>query len=198
MKRIALVVLLALLSVVPAVGFENWPLTRINSSVAMLTWRDAEGNCTATSINEKKGRYMTVAHCVADGVIINDNNAELLYADHVNDLAVYDVADGKGQPGIKLGRKPNPGDEVLAVGYGLGAPVPLARPAIVISNIVSPFPEDNGIDLQFTSFQHIAGMSGGPVVNRAGELVSIVQCGYQSLGCGAVYSNVATVYNQYK
>jgi S1-C subfamily serine protease len=200
MKRLLAAVLLALLTVVPATAFERWPLAMVNRSVAMLAWQNEDGNCTAFSINQKKGRYLTAGHCVGDQgtvVLINDTEAELLYADYVNDIAVYDVADGKGQPALKLGLAPVIGDEIMYVGHGYGAPVPVAEVGIFL--IPSQLPPFEALSpKQFASTDAIPGMSGGPIVNRKGEVVGMVTCSYRQLGCGVEYVTVARVYNLYK
>jgi len=79
---------------------------------------------------------------------------------------------------------PGIGDEVMSIGYGYGLERPFFRKAMVSDNAVM-IPESGiggpfiGVDSGF-----IGGQSGGPVVNRAGEVVSIVQRASDKLGIG--------------
>jgi hypothetical protein len=202
MKRFLSALLVAAITLVPASAFtaERWPLEKVFRSIARLDMED--GSCTATSVGGKYGFYLTAAHCIPDegSPYIAGRPGLLVEVDAVHDLAVYSLMGQKGQPPIELGLSPQIGDEVLAVGYGGGWDFPSVSPIGVVfaNNALPPWAQDEGIEYRFDSAVPTGGMSGGPVINRKGQIVGLVKCGAQLTGCGPTYSAVARLVVKYR
>jgi S1-C subfamily serine protease len=140
---------------------------------------------TGVIVNED-GAILTSLHVVADAtsieVIFADGthaNAQIVSAEPENDIAVL-VADGSPEviiPAV-LGSTGNLriGDEAYAVGNPLGLPGSMS--AGVISGFDRSLPLDDGEGrleglIQFDAAVN-PGNSGGPLLNRAGQVIGIV------------------------
>ncbi len=195
MKRLLAAVVVSLLAVVPLAG-DSWPLERINRSIAKVTWASDEGSCSAFSINERKGYYITAYHCFArQGMFVGGVAAQEIAAYPDYDLAVIG---SRARPALKLGPKPTLGDEVLSLGYGYGAPFTTPVVGLVASHS-EMYPESgySVVPLQWQAPTFYNGMSGGPIVNHSGQVVGVVKCGYANLGCAVKYESVAMVIAKY-
>lgn len=147
------------------------------------------GGCTgfviATVVNkddEKKTRILTAAHCEGPEMYADQVPTTVLYKDTKKDLMVLEVDDLE-RPALKLAASdPQMGDLVASYGYGYALERPMFRVAH-ISDDKTYLPEQGGpyfvIDAAF-----VPGMSGGPVVNAAGEVVMIVQMASDRVGLG--------------
>lgn len=150
------------------------------------------GACTAFVINTEKKYLLTAAHCFQKEMIWVDRVlAKVIALDSKKDLMViYAEHLDPSRPALKLAAaNPERGQEVMSAGYGYALERPFFRRAHVQDDQLM-IPQD-GIGGPFISVDSpfIGGQSGGPVVNQAGDVVSIVQrgdSGSTGLGVGAV------------
>ena len=177
-----LLVLLALVTACatasPAVGKERMsPVGRAFHATVELQTEEERTFCSGVIVEDV---ILTAWHCVEDGetvfvkTIEGRFEAALSDFDMVADLAVLLPADGRALPkGVKLARKaPGFADEVWLIGHALGE-----YDYSITKGIVShPNREDGlygGSWMQHDAGQ-IGGNSGGPVLNKRGQLVGIV------------------------
>ena len=197
MKRLVLSAILAVsLLVSPAQAF-NWSgvFMQVQKSVVQLF--HARGTCTAFSINQQKGYYLTAAHCLGENMAMWKEATTATGTQHTFrvlrvlgssielDLAVLEAAEGL--QGLPRGRVPNKGDEVASIGYAFGEPEPFIIGAI-ITHIKEARSYGRYRHIIMKDNQDIGGMSGGPVVDTKGRLVGMVQ---QGVVIDAQVSNIA-------
>lgn len=174
------VLLLITLMVSLCVGAEG---ATYDASVRPL-WKAQEQICTANSINQKIGLWLTAFHCVRGGgeFAIEDRSnpdqplhqATIVVTDERRDLAVL-LTMGLRVPAIRLAvQAPVVGEEVFMVGYPGG----LRQPQFVKGYVSHPDTEVPEIGhYQMFGMPVCGGHSGSAIVNAAGELVSIAQIG---------------------
>lgn len=120
-----------------------------------------EHSCTSFSVG--KNEFATAAHCVNRGKFsIAGYEISNFKADPSMDIAVVHVP-GLSLPPVKFANKVTLGEQLASFGYGIGS-------MKVGDNRVSELM--NGQIIIWNGA--ISGMSGGPVMNMRGELVSIV------------------------
>ncbi|MEK6711146.1 MAG: trypsin-like peptidase domain-containing protein, partial [Nitrospinota bacterium] len=158
---------------ISAVGIDPFKLSeRVTSSVGSGFLIDAQG------------RILTNSHVVfrrsAIAVTLDDGKtfpAKLLGADPLLDLAVIQIsAAGAGHPVSKLGDsdKAEVGEEVLAIGNPLGLDQTLTRGIVSGLNRVLPdSPASRNLPFIQTDAAINPGSSGGPLLNRCGEVVGV-------------------------
>ncbi len=193
MKRIIAAIVVGILVITaPAFG-ADWQTTaaKVTRSVGELTiWEngEVEGYCTAFSINDDKDYFLTADHCFGEYMTLDGMNAYAVWGDPDADLMLLVVPDsGKGRyPALKLAKDmPKQGEPAAALGYGFGT----MGTTFMAGYVVQP---DTVIQINaFKGEQHytitnitIPGMSGGPVFNDKGEVISIVQMGNDKIGIG--------------
>jgi S1-C subfamily serine protease len=147
------------------------------------------GGCTGFVINtrldkddEKKTIILTAAHCDGEQLYADQTPAKVLFKDTKKDLMVLEV-DDLDRPALRLATQdPAVGHLVASYGFGYSLERPMFRVAHV-SDDKTYIPETGGpfyvIDAAF-----VPGMSGGAVVNVAGEVVMIVQMASDRVGLG--------------
>jgi S1-C subfamily serine protease len=146
--------------------------------------------CTASSIDEQRGMFLTANHCVnSKQVRVNWQIAWVVKADVKLDLAVLQ------SPGVRLpALKPYTGIilagmDIASFGHAYGWELPLFRgghvshPYMLVPEVTAAYPYLDGRFLVM-DYALIGGMSGGPVVNPDGLLVSINQMGNGVQGLG--------------
>lgn len=150
-----------------------------------------EGSCTGFVINSNAkddkqdvDYVLTAAHCYAKDLYVAGQPASVKSRDEKKDLLVLQVED-LDKPAIKLAKaNPKVGDEVASFGYGYGLERPMLRVTHISDDqIYIPY-QGIGGPLVAVDITFIPGMSGGPVVNEAGELVQIVQMSTEIVGFG--------------
>jgi S1-C subfamily serine protease len=193
MKRTLFTVVLAFLLVVASAGASTWVDTagKVAKSTAEVTIFEngaIEGYCTAFSINDAKDYFLTADHCYGEYMTVDGMNAYAIWGDPDADLMLLVVPDsGEGRyPALTLAKEmPKQGQPAAALGYGFGT----IGTTFMAGYVVQP---DTIIPIQpFNGEQHytitnitIPGMSGGPVFNDNGEIISIVQMGNSQIGIG--------------
>lgn len=136
--------------------------------------------CTGFVIN--KHRVMTAAHCVGEAMTADGIAVKVLKADETTDLALLDVDTNK--PALAFQDRPlERGDALTALGYGFGwTRILVLEVKVLLVDYTPP-----GTDLaagMFVDGGYIGGMSGGPVVDANGKVVSIVQRSVEKAGYG--------------
>lgn len=206
-KAILLVVLTCLILVSPShaqIVPISWPdiIAQTELSIYKLQMTrfgmfgdELVGYCTGWSINELKGFIVTAAHCEGENMLADGHKAEILYVNTTADLMILQVSEGK-KPSIKPSTKiVKKGDELLAIGYGYGFTQPVAKQCkVAVADLVINEIEE-GERFLIADCAYIGGMSGGPVVNSEGKVISIVQLGSpdNATGLGRVLKTIRDV-----
>ena len=181
-------VLAMVLMVVPVSAADWTPVAdKLAQSVVYIV--NAEGSCTGFVINAHKGDkdlVLTAAHCDGDKLFADNAVARVVWKDGKRDLMILEVDDTE-RPAVTLA-KSNPalGEEIVSYGFGMGLEKPMFRHAYV-SNPSINLPDVEGGPFVMIDAAYVGGQSGGPVINAAGEVVSIVQraSGLVGIGVGA-------------
>lgn len=190
-----LLLALALLATSPLLSAspDTWAPIAARTLKSIVEVENTQGRCTGFVIDPAHGDkgktdlIMTAAHCDGDELFADRSPAKVISKDTKHDFLIVEVSD-TDRPALSLAAtNPLPGDEALSYGYGYGLDRPLLRVAHISDD--STYIPEGGIGGPFlvTDVSFVSGMSGGPVVNAAGEVVMIVQLGnaYVGLGRGA-------------
>lgn len=178
--KVSAVLLMSLLAVSPALAQWETQAASIRDSIVYI--ENTQGSCTGAVINNEKDLVLTAAHCDGPELFVDQSPAKVLSKDVKNDLMVLEVKD-IDRPALKLALKnPVVGQEVATYGYGYGLERPLFRTHTV---------SDNETQIPELPYRYIAvdsafipGQSGGPVVDKNGAIVAIVQRGNSIIGLG--------------
>jgi hypothetical protein len=148
-----------------------------------------DGHCTAFSVNETPGRWVTAGHCAQGDVRVGQLVFRPLAKDALNDLALLET--DHGLPPLLLGAEPREGDPTMAIGYPASSESPMAVPS-VYQGTFKAWSEDTHRFAIFVG-NSMPGMSGGPILDRSGRVVSVVLGGgnpaqwSQNVGFGTPY-----------
>lgn len=164
---------------------------KLSKSVVYL--ENTNGSCTGFLINsdatnkdkESVDYILTAAHCDGPELYADQSVTRVLWKDVKFDVMVLEIRD-TGRPALVMAKdNPKIGEELASYGFGYGLERPMFRTAHV-SDDKTYIPEDGiGGPLIVIDAQFVPGMSGGPCVNAAGEVVLIVQRGGGGVGIGA-------------
>lgn len=170
----------------------DWNAVALRLAKSVVYIETKHGSCTGFVIHdaaknkdkEDVDYVLTAAHCEGDDLYADQTVAKVIWKDTKKDLLVLEVAD-LGRPSLPIAQaNPKVGDSIASFGFGFGLERPMFRTAIV-SDDKTYIPEDGiGGPLIVIDADYVSGMSGGPVVNVAGEVVSIVQRGSSGVGLG--------------
>lgn len=141
---------------------------------------DATATCSGFFIDSKRHYILTDAHCDGADLRVEGSAATRIYKDDDRDLMVLSDYFIFG-PALRLAPKPPVvGEEVGSLGTGLGLSQPMFRIAHVatVGLQVTVYP---GIYVALDK-AFIHGQSGGPVVNRRGEVIGIVNSTQEDVG----------------
>jgi S1-C subfamily serine protease len=175
-----------LLSVFMAVA-PDWTKTADTLSKSVVFIASSGGTCSGFVINAHakgdKDYILTAAHCDGKELYADNVPAKVVMKDAKRDLLILEV-DDLDRPAVVLAVK-NPllGEEVASFGYGGGLEKPMFRLAHV-SHPAIDLPELEGGPFVMIDAGYVGGMSGGPVSNALGEVVSIVQRASDKVGLG--------------
>lgn len=154
------------------------------------------GACTAFSIREVPGQFITANHCAQGKVEAGGVEFMVRHRDADEDLALIETA--WGLPALEVGREPRVGDELKAIGYPVASPNPMIFPSTYQGAFITPLLKETARTV--TVGNTIPGMSGGPIVDKRGEVVSVVLGGghpdkiYQAVGFGAQFEAVRRLF----
>lgn len=128
--------------------------------------------CSGFVIDDKRGLVMTAEHCVKPELSVDDVPSYVVFEDEKDDVAVLQTITDK--PALRPELKPVvAGEEVISIGYGYGFPVPQTRVLHVAAEQVY-VPDLKDYFIMYDT-PIVGGMSGGPVVDSNGRVVSINQ-----------------------
>jgi S1-C subfamily serine protease len=171
-------------------GAADWSPVADKLAQSVVYIETGEGSCTGFVINSQykadSDLVLTAAHCDGAAVLVDSMPARVIWKDTKQDLLVFQV-DDTGRPAVAIAKKdPAQGDELASFGYGYGLEKPMLRIAHV-SNASISLPEIEGGPFVMIDAGYVGGQSGGPCINAAGEVVSIVQraSGLVGIGVGA-------------
>ena len=208
---------LLLIGLVTGPASTDWskPVAKVQASTVRLSFESlnmrtgemGEAVCTAFSIKSNKGafyhNFLTAAHCSDENMLIDKKPALSIYVNTSLDLMVVQVAaENFYHPPLKPStRQLVRGLEVGALGYGFGFTEPLFRAGHIshpgYNGIESPWGKDQIIFI--FDGPYIGGMSGGPVFDQDGRVVSIIQMSNSLSGLGrpisVIYSATAQYWN---
>jgi S1-C subfamily serine protease len=188
MLRLLAIIFLAFMALGPAPAAKektNQELYRIvNASLVIVQVPKTEdptssdSTCGGVVVDTFNGRVLTAEHCVVEGrpVVVDGAPSEIIRKD--DEFALVSIPPTT-KPAIALAtREPDYGDDIIGMGFGYGFKTFMARSvAQLVGGMI-------GVDGLFAP-----GMSGGPMVNRQGELVGIVQMNvsgpFYTLGVGS-------------
>lgn len=184
-------------------------------ATAPLQWRDEVPNptqpapllnrCTAGFINAERHLWLTAAHCVSTigdpdaprmvyprDYHIAGYQARLIAVDLIHDLAILQTPNATAEVTLQLGDPPAWNDEVSLNGYAWGAPQSL----YIHGRIANPFYWVEWFQKDYCLFTAmvIPGMSGSPIVNKKGKIISVLQIGWREtpLSGGATYQELVS------
>lgn len=172
------------------VSADSFPLERTLRSVfrASVTIDGKPGACSMFSVSDQPPLYVTAAHCASGPVTFGALRFLPLEVDIDEDVAIFE---GEGSlPPLTLGPAPKVGDLTMAIGYPGLSPKPIGIPT-TYQGIFAAWGKPDEAPMAIFAGNTIPGMSGGPVINRRGEVVSVVLGGgkvgqtYQNVGFGA-------------
>lgn len=165
MKRTALSFLLALVLL-------TTPLLGAHKTPSILPLSNGTVNyCTAFSINEEVGLWMTARHCVSEETAYLDGKvAVLAYVAPDQDIALY--RSETTAPSLRLSKQtPRVGDALSVVGHPFGMPVLATQKGYLAARgLIMP----NGQLSDVLDLAVAPGNSGSPVLNAKGEVVGLL------------------------
>lgn len=186
--RVVASFLLSLLLCLP-VSAHNWApvIAQVERSIVRVTAEEAieddvDGGilfktCTGFTINKKQNYVLTAAHCLGDenSLKVDDMPSFVVKADYLLDLAIAVNLATPGRPSLKPSRKvAMKGLPVAALGFGYGEEALTSKTGAIMAPrfvwSVSPLRT-----YFLTDFSLIGGMSGGPIVDSDGRVMSINQ-----------------------
>lgn len=158
----------------PSKAWANRVVMKVLQSVVRVTSDNSV--CTGFVIDAQKDIVLTAGHCVDAFPVYADGEEAIviLDEDEVVDLAVLQARIRK--PALEPALDIEHGEEIVAIGYANGFPVPQMRVGFVLAPFASAIgPLGLGHGYVIMSFPLVGGMSGGPVVNKEGKVVGISQ-----------------------
>lgn len=174
MKRLFATLIVAALTLMPSFGWsQNFPLAKIMPSVVPMYSPLFESvGCTAFSMGDDY--FATASHCLPEGVPVTVYGKEfqVVQNDSTIDIAVFRTKEAVNVPALRMGPKPKQGDWVLSLGYLSGRQSITFFPGMVLHTDDPQF----GFGSFVTAGHSGTGMSGGPVVDGQGRVVSIHLC----------------------
>lgn len=227
MSRIIFTALLALTLIAsPIQAATDWVATaaKVRPSIARIqgTWEGkTETVCTTFSINEAKNYFLTANHCDlresfinGDGdtttgtddhkIWVEGHEAFPIYQNPDLDIMVMVVPD-LDEPALHLTHEVSTAEPVMSYGWGFGLDLPIIR----IANVAIPSAEFPQVfenfhygskDATYTLYDapFIHGQSGGPILNTAGEVVSVCQANIpDSVGISVTVSELQVSIGKY-
>lgn len=134
--------------------------------------------CTAFSINERAGYWMTARHCAQSNTVnaaweatIDNQWALVIYRDPAHDIAVIQSA--ARHPALKMAsRGSEPGDAAVIIGYPWGMPRGQSTTFGHIAALLVPI--ENWYPSDIYDITVAPGNSGSPVLNLDGRIVGLV------------------------
>lgn len=168
---------------------DEWNSVARNVLASIVYVESNKTYCTGFVINAKLKYVMTANHCDAPegrNVWVDRVQGVIISKDTKKDIAIFEVKnlDSK-HPALTLaGKDPEIGQEVMSAGFGMNLERPLVRKAMVSDTALYINEDGIGGPLIALDAAFVGGQSGGPVVNKAGEVVMLVQFASGTVGMG--------------
>jgi S1-C subfamily serine protease len=188
MRRTLLAAVIVLALACPALATTGW--TAVAARVAAASARVEHAGrtvCSAFSIDEQRGLFMTAYHCLGEALTLDGHIAWTVYAHRDLDLAVLETR-GVRKPALVPGPAAVVGQPIAAFGWGYGLNEPLFRTGVV-SAVGLVIPELSGAWLT-TDFSLVGGQSGGAMVDAEGRVISINLMGSSAVGLGRSITDI--------
>jgi hypothetical protein len=134
-----------------------------------VTLNSGDGYCSAFSVNEETGIFMTADHCLDADMLINDHKVDILAMNGIVDLAL--IRADVHIPALILGEQPPQDSEVKLIGYVKKNPVTFT---LSILGVTQPGEDGPFMFIFGGSLHAVGGMSGGPIVDTKGQVVSVI------------------------
>jgi S1-C subfamily serine protease len=175
-----------------AAAAADWATVADKLAKSIVYIETKAGSCTGFVVNadatnkdkERVSWILSAAHCDGEEVYADQTSAHVLFKDTKRDLLVLETAD-LNRPALAIATdNPKLGEEIASYGYGWSLERPMFRVAHVSDDRTYIAEDGIGGPLIVIDAQYVPGQSGGPVVNAAGQVVSIVQRGGQGVGIG--------------
>ena len=165
----------------------DWTAIAKKTGESVVRVETGEATCTGFIVNDDvkgdRDAVLTAAHCAGAEMYADSAIAKIIWKNVKADLMILDVAD-TGRPAIGIAASnPKVGEEVGSYGFGYALERPMFRLAHV-SDDAAVLPDIEGGPFILIDAAFVPGQSGGPVVNAAGEVASIVQQASGLVGIG--------------
>ena len=191
MKRTLSVFFALLLFIAAPVQSFNWSniATRLQESSFAISTLEGKIYCTGFVVDNKRDYALTADHCMHNrwveegGTMVDGVVPEELWGDDALDVAVLHIP-GIDRPELKPQFKPaRAGQEMGSFGFARESGLKEHFRAGVVSGVEAVV---DGLDGAWTVTDQpfIGGMSGGPVVDTDGKLISMVQRSNSVTGIG--------------
>ncbi len=164
---------------------ERWQhrlLANVQASVLHLTDEAGIGRCTGFVV--ARDAFLTAAHCVEAVHAADGEPATLVMVDPLFDIAVYRAKTSR-KPLTIAADTPRRGDWVTSTGYAWGQFLVWhhAEVEVLYARIQNDF-----VDCVMTDREDVGGMSGGPIMDANGDVVSMISRGNNGFACGVTPS----------
>lgn len=179
-----LAILVFTLFCIASCGSTNSIVNKTRGSVVRIHIADPTESGTCTGFVVTPTVVLTAAHCVGTTMYGDGVATDVIKKDDYFDLAALKLDLGK-RPLILRDAPTQEGELVTGIGYALSWSIPIGIDVKVLLPNYALFPQYSaGV---VTSGVFMPGMSGGPVIDRNGEVVAIIQRGMrgQPIGHGA-------------
>jgi len=190
MKHALAAILFGVVMLSPCLQATDWAPIADKLSQSVVFVENKDGSCTGFVINadwkrdkEDKDLILTAAHCFGPELFADNAPAKVVWRDSKQDLLIVEV-DDTGRPAVTIAKN-NPviGQEIVSFGYGAALSKPMFRMAHVSIAQITLTDVEGGPFVMIDA-GYVGGQSGGPNINAAGEVVSIVQRANNLLGIG--------------